>query len=53
METISKPKQQQQQKKTKNKQQPTEWEDIFENDISSMGLISKIHNELKQVNIKI
>ena len=37
----------------KNKQQPTEWEDIFENDISSMGLISKIHNELKQVNIKI
>ena len=52
METISKPKQQQQQQQ-KNKQQPTEWEDIFENDISSMGLISKIHNELKQVNIKI
>ena len=39
------------------KKQPTEWEEIFandiSNDISNMGLISKIHNELTQVNIKI
>ena len=39
--------------KQTNKQQPTELEEIFANDISIIGLISKIHNELKQVNIKI
>ena len=36
----------------KMKRQPTEWEKIFANDISDRELISKIYNELIQLNIK-
>ena len=36
----------------KTKQQPTEWEKIFTNPTSDRGLISKIHKELKKLDIK-
>ena len=36
----------------KMKRLPTEWEEIFANDISDNGLISKIYRELIQINIK-
>ena len=41
-------------KKTINKMKrpPTEWEKIFENDVSDKGLISKIYKQLIQLNIK-
>ena len=32
----------------KTKRQPTEWENIFANDISDKGLVSKAYKELKQ-----
>ena len=32
------------------KNQPTEWEKIFANDISDKGLVSKIHKELIKLN---
>ena len=34
------------------KRPPTEWEKIFANDTSDMGLISKIYKGLIQLNIK-
>ena len=34
----------------KTKRQPTEWEKIFENDISDKGLVSKIYKELFKFN---
>ena len=34
------------------KRQPTEWETIFENDVTVKGLISKINEERMQLNIK-
>ena len=37
---------------SKIKTPPTEWEKIFARDISDKGLISKIHEDLLQVNIK-
>ena len=37
----------------KPKQQPTEWEKIFTNHTSDRGLISKIYNELRKIDIKI
>ena len=35
---------------SKTKRQPTEWEKIFENNISDNGLISKIHKEFIKLN---
>ena len=34
------------------KRQPSEWEKAFANDIFDKGLISKIYEEVKQLNIK-
>ena len=36
----------------KMKRQPTEWEEIFANDITDKGLISKIHKQLIKLNMK-
>ena len=36
----------------KTKRQPTEWEKIFTNDMTNKGLISKIHKQFIQLNIK-
>ena len=36
----------------KTKRQPMEWEKIFANDATNKALISKIHNQLIQLNIK-
>ena len=40
-------------KETINKmKKPTEWEKIFENDVTNKGLISKIYKQLIQLNNK-
>ena len=36
----------------KTERQPTEWEKIFANDMTSKGLISNIYKQLIQLNIK-
>ena len=35
---------------SKTKRQPTEWEQIFANDIADKGLVSKIYKELINLN---
>ena len=35
---------------SKTKRQPMEWENIFSNDISDKGLVSKIYKELTKLN---
>ena len=35
---------------SKTKRQPTEWQEIFANDISDKGLVSKIYKELTKLN---
>ena len=37
---------------SKTKRQPTEWEKIFANDISDIGLVYKIYKELIKLNIQ-
>ena len=37
---------------SKMKKQPTEWEEIFANQMSEKGSISKIHKQLIQLNSK-
>ena len=34
------------------KRQPTEWEEIFANNVTDKGLISKIYKQLIQLSIK-
>ena len=34
------------------KRQPTEWEKIFENDVTNEGVMPKIYKQLIQLNIK-
>ena len=41
-----------QQRKQQNERQPTQWENIFVNDTSDKGLISKISKKLIQLNTK-
>ena len=36
----------------KTKRQPSEWEKIFANEVTDKGLISKIHKQLMDLNIK-
>ena len=36
----------------KKKRQPSEWEKIFANESTDKGLISQIHKQLMQLNIK-
>ena len=36
----------------KTQRQPTEWEKIFENDLSDKGLVSKIYKEFIKLNSK-
>ena len=36
----------------KTKRQPTEWEKIFENNVTDKGLISKIYKWLIELNLK-
>ena len=36
----------------KMKRQPLEWEQIFANEVADKGLISKMHKQLMELNIK-